>query len=113
MSFQKLPSIVLDTQHATIMQIVIAINKIVSYLNQLLQNFIGKPQFSSVVLSNISIQVGLNKIPHTLNGTLTGWQVIGQSSSANLYDQQATNPAATVYLYLVSDQPTTISLLVF
>ena len=112
MSFQQLPTQNLPPS-ASLSTVIQVINKIVNYLNSLLQNFIGKPQFSSILLSNVSLTTGLNMVPHTLNTTLTGWQIVRQRGFAILYDDQDDNPNQGTYLYLVSSQPVVVDILVF
>ena len=112
MSFQKISSIILQ-QGANLSQVIIALNKLLGDLNALVGNFIGKPQFASTILTKVSLNTGLNQVPHTLNKQITGWQVIRLRGPASFYDTQDVNPAPDVYLYLNSSVACEIDLLVF
>ena len=74
---------------------------------------VGREQNQSIILPGIVLAVGDNVIPHTLNRTLQGWNVIRINAAAALYDKQATNNSADRNLVLNSSAIATVSLEVF
>lgn len=74
---------------------------------------IARPQNQSIILPDIVLAIGDNVIPHTLNKTLQGWQVVRINAAAAIYDKQATNNSADRNLILNSSAVATVSLEVF
>lgn len=78
-------------------------------INQLLTD----PFLNGNNLTDIKILTGTNVINHKLARKLQGWIITGQSASASIYDNQATNQTTDKTLVLVSDNPCVIALRVF
>ena len=114
MSFQKISSIVLG-KDAGLPQVVIAINKITSYLDQHIQNFVGKPQCSSIILPSTYVDLGINTIKHTLNKNITGYRIINQDQISQFCNAvaQVSNPQNNLYLYLYASAPCNVIIEVF
>jgi hypothetical protein len=74
---------------------------------------VDRPQNKSTILTSITLAVGDNIIPHTLNRALIGWGIVRQRSGASIYDKQDSNENPTVNLVLNSDAIVTIDLEVF
>jgi hypothetical protein len=103
-----------DNGNTTIGQIVRLFNGLISNLNAIFQQLLKQVQLDSVILPNIVLKVGDNVIPHSLNRTLTGWQVIRQNAASQFFDKQTTTTYDTsTYLILNSSVACTVSLLVF
>jgi hypothetical protein len=80
-----------------------------SELNPLIAN----PLAGAVLLSGISLNMGVNTINHTLARKLQGYIVVMNSGDATFYDSQNINPTPQNTLILVASEPATVSLLVF
>lgn len=93
--------------------IVRVINQQADNLNSIFQYSKNKIQADSVLLQQVSLVVGVNNIPHTLNRVLTGWSITRKRGPADIYDTQDTNTNKQVYLQLVSDVAVVVDLLVF
>lgn len=78
-----------------------------------IDNVITSLQDTSIILKNIKISTGENKINHLLGRKLIGWQIIRLRSQANIYDNQDNNKNEQLTLILISDQDTVIDLKVF
>lgn len=97
----------------TVLSVVRVINSLITNLQQIFSSLLNQVQLDSVILSGVALNAGSNTVPHTLGRTLTGWQVIRQSSQSSIWDAQDSNPNPSVNLALVCTQATTVSLLVF
>ena len=80
---------------------------------QMLNPIISKPQNNGIILPSLSLAMGDNAIPHTLNKDLTGWAVVRQRSAATFYDKQDTNSRPAVNLILNASAAVVIDLEVF
>lgn len=68
---------------------------------------------NGILLTNIRLIVGINKIDHGLGRDLQGWLIVGRNSAGAVYDLQATNKLKSTLLVLQSDAFMTISLWCF
>jgi hypothetical protein len=80
-----------------------------SILNPLLAN----PSLQSVILQNVSLQMGLNTINHGLGRKLLGWRVVRLRATATIFDVQDTNSTPALTLILNSSAPVVVNLEVF
>lgn len=102
-----------NNTQTTLSSLTRVVNDLYSNLQQIFTAILNKVQLDSIILSNIQLQAGVNPIPHTLGRTITGWQPIDmQGGFAQLY-RTTPNLNPGTYLYLISNAPVTISLLVF
>jgi hypothetical protein len=93
---QKLPLALLETQWA-----------------QQIDPVLANPILKGQLLQNIVLINGTTIVNHKLGRKLIGWFPVGQTSPANLSDNQATNQMPQLTLSLNSTAATTVSLWVF
>ena len=110
---QFTPQVVSENTTTTVQQLVRVLNKLSANLDQIFTYLKTKNQLDTIQLTNISLIVGTNQIPHTLGKTLTGWYITRLRSYANIYDTQDNNSNKKTYLQLVSDAETVVDILVF
>ena len=66
-----------------------------------------------ILLRNVSLTSGVNEVSHRLDRRLTGWLVVRQRASANIWDEQDTNVTATKTLRLQASVDVVVDLWVF
>lgn len=81
-------------------------NKWAGILNPLIAN----PANNSLILKNVTLQVGPNNIPHLLGRKLQGWTIVRKRGPADIYDQQDSNQTPALTLILVSDTAVTLDI---
>lgn len=80
-----------------------------SMLNPLLIN----PSLQTQIIKNVSLAIGSNTINHLLGRKLQGWRIVRKRSSADIYDDQDSNPRPALTLILVSDAIVAVDIEVF
>jgi hypothetical protein len=65
------------------------------------------------ILTSIALTSGVNSINHKLGRNLSGWQIIRQRASADIWDSQDSNQTPNLTLTLNVSAPVTIDLYVF
>ena len=75
-------------------------------LNPLLAN----PSIQSIILPQVSLKAGINRVNHKLGRKLVGWRVIRLRSNAAIYDEQDDNQTPDLTLVLVANTPVIIDL---
>ena len=78
-------------------------NDLQQNIDKAVSQVLGKDQLDSVLIPNISIVPGLNKISHTLGRNLQGWTVIRpRQGYALLWEDVLGNPSPNLLIYLYS-----------
>lgn len=73
----------------------------------------SKEIVNGILLTDIRLIVGTNKIDHGLGRDLRGWIIVGRNSAGTVYDLQAANKLKSTLLVLQSDSFMTINLWCF
>jgi hypothetical protein len=103
-----------ETAQTTIIQIIKVVNNLMGQLLTIFTYLFKKVQLDSVILTQVQLQVGSNQIPHTLNRTLSGWQIVRMRNvQAIVWDTQDTNANPGTYLQLTSNAAVVVDILVF
>ena len=90
------------------------INAMQDNIAKALGQILGKDTLDVAYLQNVSLSVGLNKVPHTLGRSLQGYYTVRSHGNFPLfYDTQDTNPSPNLLLYLMSATAVTVDLIVF
>lgn len=89
------------------------VNQLQQNIAKALKNILGLPQAQGLILTKISLGVGLTSVPHTLGRTLIGWQITRQRGPASIYDTQDNNSAPGASLFLNSSAAVVVDLFVF
>lgn len=93
------------------------INDIQLYISQCIGQLTGKDTLDQRLLTSVALATGLNQVSHKLGRDLQGWTIVRthvpSGTKINVIDQQDTNKAPHLLLYLNSDQSITVDILVF
>lgn len=79
----------------------------------LINPVLDSPTAQNLILQNISLVTGSNKINHKLGRKLQGWKIIRQRSAASIYDNQDNNVSPDLTLLLVSSANVSVNIEVF
>lgn len=91
------------------------INAVQDNISFAVSQVLGKDQLDSILITNVVLVPGIvNKVSHTLGRSLNGWYVVrNHGQSVPIIDQQDTNKAANLLLYLTVPTKCMVDLIVF
>lgn len=78
-----------------------------------LDPIIELPINHSVLLKNVQLVSGANKINHRLDRKLQGWIIVRKRASSDIYDTQDSNQQPTLTLALQSSANVVVDIMVF
>lgn len=76
----------------------------------ILDPVLANPLTNMAILKNVALSTGNNAVPHLLQEIQQGWVIVDIQGAATIYRNGAFN---SVYLYLSSSAPVTVSIGVF
>lgn len=71
------------------------------------------PLLDGILLQNINLVAGTNKLEHTLAREPQGYIVVMKNNDAVIYDSQTQNTLSKRYLNLITDKDVVINLYIF
>lgn len=90
------------------------VNQLQTNISQLVDPIAANPLINGIILKNVVLTNGTNRVNHLLGRPLVGWFVVGINNSiTSLYDAQATNPSPAQTLILIINGNATVNLYVF
>ena len=90
------------------------INDLQLNIEQSISQVLGNDQLDSVIIKNIQLEPGLNKVSHTLSRNIQGWKVIRpRQGYALLWEDAVGNPSPNLLIYMYSAAACLIDLEVF
>lgn len=90
------------------------INTLQNAIADSINTILAKVSNDRTVLNGIKLIPGQNNVVNTtLNRTLTGYRIIGQTNQADVWDNQANNPSPNLTLWLECSVHVTVNLEVF
>ena len=108
-----IPQALAQTANTPLLTVIRVINNIQNQLSTILTYLTSKVQNDDVLLQSVQLYTGQsNYIKTTLGRTLSGWQVVGQTNQADVWDNQLNNTNSN-YLELHCSADVMVSLLVF
>jgi predicted RNA binding protein YcfA (HicA-like mRNA interferase family) len=79
----------------------------------ILNPVIALPINKGLILKNIALVTGSNKVNHRLGRKLQGWFLVRKRGSADIYDEQDSNQMPSLTLSLNSSADVTVDIFVF
>ncbi len=79
----------------------------------LIDPILRNPSNGGLILSNVILAIGTNRINHNLGQKLQGWKLVRKRAAASIYDVQDVNQTPQFTLNLVSDAIVSVDLEVF
>jgi hypothetical protein len=90
------------------------INATQDNISEAISQLLGKDQLDSILLKNIVIVPGLNKIAHTLGRPIQGWHAVRpRQGYALLWEDAINNQSPNLYVYIYSAAACQVDLIVF
>ena len=90
------------------------INDLQYNVDKAISQVLGKDQLDSILVKDIVLLPGLNKVSHTLGRTIQGWKVVRpRQGYALLWEDVISNPSPNLLIYMYSAAACLIDLEVF
>jgi hypothetical protein len=87
-------------------------NLIQDNLANAIDSIISNPITDSIILRDVSLSSGLNKIDHKMNRTLLGWVIVRINAAATVFENLA-NPLPDKRIWLDASANCKVDLLLF